>query len=293
MMRTTEGDVSVESQPNGAVEERGGVLRAARDLGFMGWLFLAIVGGPSVLSLVDAAFENVVFSAPLEALLDGYQRLLRVVALILEPLADQVMLTLRAWLDVDWTLSAHWRPLFVLMLIFISANARSLWSDGFKGASVLFAIITACAAFLGCVISGLAPADGAPLLLGAIAAQLVALTMLGNILSYALAAPLFGLRPPHVSPLGVYALRGALMAALVFAAAVALAMLAPGATPDGGFSVGRPDLTALFGGMALYGAFWTLYGLVRSDLSQLRFGLRVFGGFLLALVIFLADAALR
>lgn len=258
---------------------------AFRDLGFVGGIFISLIGGPSVITLLQAVLADFRLSAILQWLIDGYNDLLSVLTLGLEPLLAGVLAQLGALFPFDVDLEPHWRPLFVLALIFISANTRTIWGDGYRGPAVLYAVFAAVCTLIGSVVAGVVPSGADAVLHGGVAALFVLLHFFGLFLAYALATVAFDFTAPYRQPLGRYLLRDAVLAMIAFIAAVALSV--------GGAPVERPGLTAVFMGMFVYGVYWLSYGLLQDVFPEVRFGLRLVGGFVFAFGVIALDALAR
>lgn len=258
---------------------------AIRDLGFVSGLFMALVGAPSVISLTQTLLTDFRLSTLLQWIIDGYNDLLKTLSLGLEPVLRAVLEAARDLLALDVTLHPYWRPLFVLALIFISANTRTLWGDGKRAAAVIFAAFCALSALIGSVIAGAVPAEAAAWEHAATAALFVFLLFFGMFGAYALATPLFDFRQPYRKPLRAYLRRGIVFGAAAFAAAYALSLL--------DFAIQRSGLLTIFAGMLLYGAYWLYYGWREADAPEIRFGLRLVGGFVFAGAIIALDQLIR
>ena len=146
-----EDEVIVDSIDGGKLTLFG----AAKDLGFFFWLFSAVVGAPSVLSLFKTVFVDLSFSGFLETLIAGYRELLDTIAGLLEPIATAVIHRFGTWLDFELELQPHWQPLFVLISIFITANIRTLWNDGYAKTTILFGAVMVLFALIGSWIAGI------------------------------------------------------------------------------------------------------------------------------------------
>lgn len=268
-----ESDVILQS----ADGEKLTALGAAKDLGFFFWLFSAVVGAPSIISLFQTVFIDFRLFDLLQWILDGYQDILSVLGDLIEPASQYFFSLLSPVLGFDLQLQPHWRPLFIVLSIFISANARSLWIDGYKVTTFLFAAIMLISAVAGSWFAGIVPSNADWMMQGAAAAVPVLMLFSGMWLSYALATLFFGFAEGYRKPLSSYILRGF---ALSFSAFVIASLLSLIMSSDQ-FS----GVLVLFSGMFFYGAFWVFEGFRTHDVPEVRFGLRVLGGYIFAIFI--------
>lgn len=255
--------------------------QALRDLGFMFWLFTAVVGAPSIVSLMQTVFVDFKLTELLQWLVDGYRDLLNIVGATLEPLANGLLAGFSGLFDVDLTLQKHWQPLFIVLGIFISTNTRTLWDDGYRKPAITFVLVMICFTLIGSWISGVIAPNADWWLQGLAAGAPVLCLFLGLTLAYWLADLMFGFAQPYRKPLWHYPKRGAVLAIAAFALAALIAILPTGRSHAG--------LLVLFSGLFLYGLYWTYAGFRDRDVPEVRFGLRVVGGFLFASLVLAID----
>lgn len=275
-MNTAPTDINDAASP-----ERISLWMVLKDLSFVSWLFAAIVGAPSILSLVQIVFIEYRPTELLQWILDGYEDLLDVLTGFLAPLAAVVIDLVRDWLEVPLVLQDHWQSLFVLLSIFISANTRSLLDDNYPKTASVFLPIMIIAVLAGSWAAGVIPADGVWWLQGLAVGLPVLILFLGMTLAYAIASVAFGLDTTYRKPLHSYVLRGIFIGVSAF--------LIAGAIDLTGLIDSHAGIFTLFTGMAIYGLYWLRAGLVDSDLPEVRFGLRLVGGFAFAALIVLLD----
>ena len=275
-----EDEVIVDSIDGGKLTLFG----AAKDLGFFFWLFSAVVGAPSVLSLFKTVFVDLSFSRFLETLIAGYRELLDTIAGLLEPIATAVIHRFGTWLDFELELQPHWQPLFVLISIFITANIRTLWNDGYAKTTILFGAVMVLFALIGSWIAGIIAPQAPWWAQGVAASAPIFALFFGLFFSYAMATVLFGFHQPYRKPLASYLARGVFLASLgfVLAATISLTRLIDA----------HAGLLVLFSGMFLYGLYWMIYGFRKNEVSEIRFGLRMIGGFIFAICVITVETVL-
>jgi len=126
-----------------AQRERLTVWGALQDLGWFPFL-LAGIGGLSIIDLLEkAVFEGLSLITPFEILLEGYRRVVAVIAAIVWPPVDAVL----SWLNelFNWDLYLHWlwEPVFVLGMVLTFAWFRRWWRKGTRvEAALRFCIYT-------------------------------------------------------------------------------------------------------------------------------------------------------
>jgi hypothetical protein len=264
--------------------------RALKDFGYFYAVFNALVNGPSLLALFQMVFVEYRFVDALQWIVDGYNDITSVIVSVLEPPLWPVI----AWLNsaFDWRLELHphWRPLFLLISMFVAGWVRSAWRSRARADAVLFGVAGAFGALIGAVIAGLIPlsagpqgqalAAGAPILAMGL---LVALPVMRL-------APSKQAKPDHPAVI-------AIMFAVAFAFFLALAGMA---FIFAGFLTLAISSGAGIAGLALWlfvvgsGALWLgLLGSDRRSLIVTRFGLTLLGGFAMAALIVAADALVK
>jgi len=132
---------------------------AAKELGWFPLLYAQIVGGPSVLSLLEMTFDDFRLIAILQWIVDGYNRITAVMARMIEPLFTPA---------IDWTnvqfgwqlmLNPHWRPLFLLTMVLITSLVRTAMLDGKGSRAVIGGVGAGVGALLGSILAGLVPTN--------------------------------------------------------------------------------------------------------------------------------------
>lgn len=259
--------------------------QAIKDLGFISWLFATIVGAPSIVSLVQTVFIDVQFTALLQWLIDGYNQLLLTITVILNPLAARVLSLAEELLNIPLELQRHWQPLFVLLAIFISSNTRSLIDDGYMKPAIVFAPVMLVFALAGAWTAGVVPASAIWWMQGVAVSVPIFLLFVGMFISYQVAWMIFGFSQPYRKPLLSYLKRGLTLALAAFFIA---AVMSSTSLIDA-----HSGLLTLFLGMAVYGSFWIREGFSQNDIPEIRFGLRLVGGFVFAVALLGLDAGLN
>jgi len=130
---------------------------ALKELGWFWGLFAFALGAPSLLSILQMVFLEYRLIEAAQQILDAYNLLLAYLSSYVEPLLRQ-LIDLMFTVPVD--LHAHWRPLFILMMLHETADARNMWRFGAHGTAIARWLPGAAGAFLGAVVAGFAPLDG-------------------------------------------------------------------------------------------------------------------------------------
>ncbi|MGQ0532812.1 MAG: hypothetical protein ACT4OF_09015 [Caulobacteraceae bacterium] len=130
---------------------------ALKELGWFWGLFAFALGAPSLLSIFQMVFLEHRLIEALQEIVDAYNRMLAYLSAYIEPLLHQLI----AWMfTVPVELHAHWRPLFVLMMLHETADARNMWRFGAQAAAIARWLPGSIGAFIGAFLAGLAPLDG-------------------------------------------------------------------------------------------------------------------------------------
>lgn len=250
---------------------------AVRDLGFIFWLFAACVGAPSIISLVQTIFVDFRLLNLLQWILDGYRDILDILASTLEPIALSLFDQISNVVALDLDLLPHWQPLFIILTMFISANSRTLWADGYRKTMFVFITCMVTFALVGSWIAGLVSPQAAWWWQGLAAAAPVFCLFIGMTISYTIAWLCYGFSRPYRKPLYRYMLRGSILAAIAFILASCFSA----------FNIlkAHSGLTVLLAGLFVYGLYWTREGFKDADIPEVRFGLRLTGGFLFAIIV--------
>jgi hypothetical protein len=267
-----------------ATQERLSLWGALKDLG---WLPLALMGlgGLSVIDILESAIvrRDLDLVSPLRWVLDGYARLTGLIGAIVEPALAPFISQLSEWLHLKLALQPHWRPLFLLGLVFASGMGRTMDEDTNQapGGHLVFAACAALAAFAAAVVVGLMPLGGHWWMQGLAAAAPAALLTL----SIPAATVIDDARRRRKSETGDAVFLSGVVAVFAFALGAGLAF-APG-IGDGAGVAGL----ALF--ILLIGLLLSVIGLREGERLLARWGLVTLGGFVAAALILLANAALR
>ncbi len=266
---------------------------ALKDLGWFFGLFSAVVGAPSVLSILQHVFVEHKLDKAFQWIVDGYNDLMAVLGAVAEPWFLPAISWLGGLLRLDLELVPVWRPLFALAMVAVGGFARNTWKRGQFRASILVLLIGGFAALIGAIGAGVAISMGGWLAQSLAAA--IPVTMVWAAIFLADALDNFAAGDTHFA---ISALEQA--ASWVPVASIALGAVGgalsfiPGAADVGG-------LLALSGGLFVLGASMTWEGLMRyrnlwwtgSDPFTARIGLTILGGFVGAGLILLADTAVK
>lgn len=275
----------VDNAPRRESQQELTLLSALNDIGFVSWLFAAVVGGPSVLSLVQYTFVDLQFTVFIQWIVDGYNELLKILGAVFEPTLHWIIGSIERIFGLDLELQPYWRPLFVLLLIFVSANTRTLLGDGYRWTAAVFVVVTGIATLFGCAGAALISSKDTWWLQGTAAALPILALFLGLVAAYAVSSLVFGFSQPYRKPLTSYAARGFSLALAAFVLAAGISFLFSDRFPAGVFTV--------YCGMLLYGLYWLLRGFVDEDAPEVRFGLRMIGGYAFAALVVGIDLILQ
>lgn len=133
---------------------------AIKDLGWFPLALAVIVGGPSILAILEEVFVKHQLVPALQWIVDGYNRVMAVLGAMVEPLIQPAIDWINARLNWSLTLDPVWRPLFALAMVFVLGLARAAWREGAQGQAVGVALGMGLGALLGAVLAGIVPSDG-------------------------------------------------------------------------------------------------------------------------------------
>lgn len=255
-------------------------LRAAlHDLGWFPATFAAIVGGPSVLALLQIIFVEHRLIDALQWIVDGYNDIVAVIGNALEPLLMPVIAWLNGFFDWRLVLHPHWKPFLMLVMTFVAGLARTGMSEAKPVDFIAFAAM-AVGAFLGAVAVGLVPLNAGWWAQGLAAAAPWALVIWIS----GLVLLLFGARGSAGNALFAL-LFGAALAAIAFVLGAGLTFV-PGIEGGAGLLASGLALIAI-------GVLALLAGFKSRDALIARVGLTMLGGFVAAGMILAADAGVK
>jgi hypothetical protein len=267
---------------------------ALDDLGWFYATFSSVVGGPSILSLLQMVFDHRLVEA-LQWIVDGYNQITATLAVWVEPAFAPLIAWVNETFDWELTLHAHWRPLFLLGMVMVVGRARGFFRDA-PAEAVVVGATTALGALLGALSAGLLPLSGGPWIQGiAAAAPVAAIFMLMQIPialwpSSKRIDELTGVKTTLRSRLRDFASTigmTAAFSAIVFAIAAGISFV-PGLSTGAGI--------LMLAGLVLFIGVETLRGSLSKDspsFAGARMGLIVIGGFLTAGFILIADLIIK
>jgi hypothetical protein len=107
------------------------LLQALKEIGWLPALYASIVGGPSLLSILQTVSQilhrDFRLSGALQWIVDGYNELTAYLSALVEPFATPAINWLNEVFNWHLTLYPHWRPLFLLVSIFAITRFREEW----------------------------------------------------------------------------------------------------------------------------------------------------------------------
>jgi hypothetical protein len=254
---------------------------ALKDFGWFALVFTMVVGGTSVLALLETVFVEHRLIAVFQWIVDGYNRIAAVVGAMVEPLMQPLVDWLNAQFGLTLALAPHWRPLFILGMVLVVGLARTAWRAGHKQDAMLAILVIGAGALVGALVSGLMPLEGGWWAQGlAAAAPTIALfTFFGA------AAAMSGGDPADRTPLRMAALFIVIAGVVAFVLGAALSFV-PGLSTGAG-------VMALAVIIAVFGAGFLWGGLAGNDNSDATLGLTILGGFVSAAMIVAADLVVK
>lgn len=252
----------------------------------VGWLPLLLmgIGGLSIIDLLETAvFGDLDLITPFRIVVDGYQR----IAALVGALAERPLAPLIEWLSnvvhIDLALQPYWRSLFLLQAIAVTPIVRSTWSAGER----IDAVIAAVVMYLGCLVAslivGLAPSNPAWWFQGAVAATMVVTVWF----TFGVAAALGPAGKDDKVEVVAGIIFASFCAAVTFAVAAGLALVS---------QVGAAAAVTAFGlFIAAFGVLfiWIALRGGEDSVDTFRMGLGIFGGFVAAALVLIADAVVK
>jgi hypothetical protein len=253
--------------------------KALQEFGWFAVLFTVVIGGTSVLALLEQVFVEHRLIAAFQWIVDGYDRIIGVAAAVIEPLVLPIVDALNTWLNLDLRLGPHWRSLFVLGMLLVLGLARGAWRSGHRRDAALAVLVIGVGALAGALVSGLLPLAGGWWAQGLGAA----LPTIALFAFFGIAAALSG--GEEKTPVGAAVLFVVIAGALAFVLG-ALLSLVPGLAAGAGVL----SLALMIG---LFGAGFLWNGLRNNDPGDAVLGLIVLGGFVSAGMVLIADLAVK
>jgi hypothetical protein len=256
------------------------------DLGWFPSIYSTLVGGLSILAMIQQVVKTLRLSPALQWIIDGYNQVTRAMAYFIEPLLAPLLQWINATFSLQLQLYPHWRPLCLLALIFVVSGFRGslLAGETFKAFSIGMPL--GIGVVLGSLGAGLVPLDGSSKFQGLIAFLPIA----GAFFAIGLAATAEAVIQRKwkdaafifcTAPLasGGYTLIGLGCVAL-------LTWFVPSSKDYAAFVV-----LAVF--IAVMGLAAVLTGLLENSIADARVGLTMLGGFVTATLVVIADWAIR
>jgi hypothetical protein len=266
--------------------DKSWLIEALKDVSWFPAIFSTIVGAPSLLSLLEMV-RDYRLSAAFQWIVDGYHRITAVMARVIEPLVTTAIAWINAQLGWHLVLYPHWRPLFLLTMVLIVGAARVILSEEWRATGYktnLGLDFGACAigALIGALLAGLVPVDGGAWQQGLLA--IPPLTVPGLYLIRLYFAD--DVRDVEFFRWDLEAfLLGGTLAAGIGIIAASLSFV-PGFAKSAAI-----DTLAVF--VAAIGLWLFIGGLRSSVRMDMRAGLNILGGFIVAGMIVGADAIIK
>jgi hypothetical protein len=128
------------------------------DLGWFYGLLSAAVAGPSVLEILLMLFEYRLVEA-LQWIVDGYRAITTLLASYVEPYLRPIIVWLNKTFHWRLELHPHWRPVFMLSMVFVAGLVRMVRRESLFEA-VLFGLVLSVGALIGAVTVGVFTLEG-------------------------------------------------------------------------------------------------------------------------------------
>ncbi|MEO1555867.1 MAG: hypothetical protein AAFS01_05515 [Pseudomonadota bacterium] len=132
---------------------------AWRDLGWFPKLYAGLVGAPSVLALVQMARADFKLSYLFQWIVDGYNAVMFEISAWIEPFIVPIIEHLNDILGLSLSLGAHWRPIFLVLMMLIIALARPNMRWENKWNALFIVVFGLGGAALSAISFGLLPID--------------------------------------------------------------------------------------------------------------------------------------
>lgn len=120
------------------------------------WWLSLIFGTLSVLMLIKNGFE-VSFVSSIELILTFSDQLIQVLLGWAEPSIRSVLAEISTWFGWQLQLFPHWREVFILMLLYFSNGARTMWVNGLRWTALFEIALGTLLSLLASVGVGLLP----------------------------------------------------------------------------------------------------------------------------------------
>lgn len=255
------------------------VRAALADLGWFSALFSAVVGGPSVLALLQMIFVEHRLIDALQWIVDGYSGIMAVVGAVLEPLLAPAIAWLGRLFDVRLELHPHWQPLLMLAMLWVSTGFRA---GGHRAHHYAMIAGMGLAALLGAVAAGLVSLEG-----GWPAQGLAVALPVGVMLAALGGFAAIGVALGEVKPTEVFDFlaAAAILTAFCFLLGAGISFV-PGLRSGAGVVA----FGVVMVGLAV---FYMMQGLGGLGTQHTRIGLTMLGGFFAAGMILAADAGVK
>lgn len=254
---------------------------ALKEFGWFALLFTTVIGGASVLALLESVFVDHRLVALFQWIVDGYSRITTVVGAVFEPLFQPVVAWINGQLHLQLHLAPHWRPLFILGMVLVMGLARMAARAGEVWEAFLAVIVIGAGALIGSLISGLMPQDAIWWSQG-LGAAVPTIAIFGF---FGAAAAMSGGDPADRTPLGMAVAFILIAGAVAFVFGAGLSFV-----PGVGAGAGVLGLALI---VAMFGAGFLWNGLANNDRSDAALGLTILGGFASAGLVLAANAALQ
>jgi hypothetical protein len=271
-----------------------GARQALKDFGWFYTLFATLASAPSLLSLLQAVFERRLVDA-LQWIVDGYNQIVAWAAAYLEPVLAPIVSWVNEAFDVNYALHAHWRPVFVLCMLYVMSFVRVARRETSEDIPPILYAAAWGAILTFIALAGALNVGIIPLYSGWYAQARIAAFAVGTI---AIGAVLVDLNAEEAADetgkseflrMAREALTCIAMGAAAFGVAAALSLYPPLAQAAG--------VVTLAAFVFLLGVLFLSDGLLRpnrvSAVGKVRMGLTMLGGFATAVLIVLADMVLR
>lgn len=256
------------------------------DLTYFWWLLGVLAGTPSIISIIQMVYVEGQLIAPIQSVMDAYTQTLEVLGAVAEPWIHPFLTWIGGLFGWDLTLHPHWRPIFVLMMVYAISYARGVLRDDLHPINTSAGLLMVPCVAIGTILAGSVPLEPHWLNQGLI----TLLATLGIMVAWKLA---------HLIGFAMAGYGQSFLRELVWEAPTMLLVM-------GAFAFGVGSGISFIPGMASIAGFlatglfilWfaqATFAAGAGDLSHTdtRIGLMIVGPFIGAALIYAADWAIR
>jgi hypothetical protein len=273
--------------PDAPEETRQGVSlsEAFSDIKWVPFMVTMIIGAPSLLSLLQMVARGFRLIDAFQWIIDGYNAMTGVLSVFIEPLLAPAL----NWFDFHFgwkiVLHPHWKPIFLILMVFSLPYARLLWHHGAKFRAAYSGVQYIMLALAGSIVASIVPLKSEWWSQGLIPAlPIFVMIMLAELfVSIKYAIFRFDLTG-FIILLDMAMFMGSISVVLFIIAAIL--SLVPIIGDAAGFAV-------LVGVILLYAVYQLIDGLIRGRPDLIRIGLTTVSGYAAATLVLLLNSLIK